>query len=1567
MERRWTRAVTRLAKHEARAEAGSEAASYQFLLAGLVAARLRVLRLRRPELHLRFLVACDVRGAEPFDDLVVHLRWDYQGRRRLLTYLVLVAGEAGARVDVGGCLAAFAAAVDAAGRPGAEGAEASPTRRLLREWFREDLRLVVVTRGPRAEGGEGPGPPAHLDFPFEGVFHTGCGRRDFVAADAGAPHAPLRRKMCVFSEQADVACLGRQVAFALEDALGGSVLYAADAPRRYAAFLREWWGGAAGDCLSDDSTELEAIVRDAAHAQLRPLRFQHRYLAPAAQSLAGFRTALVVVPGIPQEARASRLQPALAAARPGRFAVLTQRALRSHPLPVLESMCGALCDEVALAVDELDAATRAFVQRLLAHTRCRVRLLAAEWSAAALDLLLAAGDGGACNYWSERWALEQLLPEEQEVLAERRVSFQGLEMALRELEGPFPGVRGAVRGAALGALALDRPVALGAALPAPAAPFAPRTLLHRQRLAPSVFALSSARDHVFLAGFPAAALAALRRPDAAWAECAQPWALAGDPAAAAAALQLQTTWSAGDGGGGARCAVKWGAGKAMHWLEHDGRDVLWSASDGDARALARHVDRQAPSCGDAPLCAHARAADFLHWKARTVLLAGEPGSGRSAFLLHVARAVQEARRPHWVLLLRLHEGRTLDILPDEAQPAHVLHVLRKAAGTARHATADTANRLLQASLERAGNLTVLVDGVDEVRPPLRPKALRLVQALRRELDRHGCQMWLAADAASAPALARAFDCGPALTLQPLGERDQVAYFLHRWRVDCEDERRAEEGMAHLVHAVREATLTDGAGLCDAPLYLHMLAEAYADDLEVLLRADAADLAALLTPSALCARFVRKNLNVLCYDGGVSISDLLALDISVDDSIVRKHALYAAMECFASKQWLGGHFDRLQKAVIQLETAFRRGERVRTGVLSGLVDGRPRFVHRCVAEYLAALWLRDHFASLPDTLAALYDGLFGGVRLCFDALLAEGWALHEAALWGRAAALERALAAARADVEAEDRGGRRALHLAAIGARLGAVERLLRAGADARARDAVRRWTPLRYADHMLRFTEADVCAGGEAHLRVVDALLGGGARLHESKRCLQHKDAALRAALRRDLPHVAEELVRRQGPVFLQKRRAGALIRLAAAHESARCVAVFLRRGFDVRKHLERGTTPLHVFAGDGDVGLVARLLKHGAPLQERTSVSELTPLHKAAENGHVSVCGLLLDFGAHVDSATALGVTALHVAARRGRLEACRLLLRRGAAVNAKDWNGVTALRWAARGDHYDVCALLQEYGADTRFLDASAPSATFRRLAAEGNATLVRLLVEGGASVNAADEGGVPPLHWAVRARNAAFAHALIDAGAHVDARSGRGEPALLWAARALSDDMSALLLSRGAAASAAAADGQTALHLCARLGREAACQLLLRHGADADARDAQGRAPLHLAAAEGHFLVCRLLAEHGAGARLPDAQGRTPLHAAAAEGREWVVKLLVERCGADVEARGGEAGETPLHAAARRGRARVCRLLREYGADALARDANGATPHEAARAAGHPAACDALPAPHTPVTEL
>jgi hypothetical protein len=140
-----------------------------------------------------------------------------------------------------------------------------------------------------------------------------------------------------------------------------------------------------------------------------------------------------------------------------------------------------------------------------------------------------------------------------------------------------------------------------------------------------------------------------------------------------------------------------------------------------------------------------------------------------------------------------------------------------------------------------------------------------------------------------------------------------------------------------------------------------------------------------------------------------------------------------------------------------------------GIVMNVVENRPHFVHRTLAEYLTARWFSKNFESKKEILQnILFDTSYRIVKKMFDRILAQGHPLHCAVLNWDNEAVEILLEEGY-DVNAVDKGGRTALHLIAAAEcdRCTCEEitnSLLRHGASVDVRDEVLQWTALGYAE-----------------------------------------------------------------------------------------------------------------------------------------------------------------------------------------------------------------------------------------------------------------------------------------------------------------------------------------------------------------------------------------------------------------------------------------------------------------------------------------------------------------------
>ncbi|KAK4120693.1 hypothetical protein N657DRAFT_692901 [Parathielavia appendiculata] len=84
----------------------------------------------------------------------------------------------------------------------------------------------------------------------------------------------------------------------------------------------------------------------------------------------------------------------------------------------------------------------------------------------------------------------------------------------------------------------------------------------------------------------------------------------------------------------------------------------------------------------------------------------------------------------------------------------------------------------------------------------------------------------------------------------------------------------------------------------------------------------------------------------------------------------------------------------------------------------------------------------------------------------------------------------------------------------------------------------------------------------------------------------------------------------------------------------------------------------LHVAARTRNRSIMASLLKHGAPPDERDAATGRTALHVAAELGDVALVTLLLRYGADAHATDVVGATPLFLAVSAGQGEVVELLL---------------------------------------------------------------------------------------------------------------------------------------------------------------------------------------------------------------------------------------------------------------------------------------------------------------------
>ena len=392
------------------------------------------------------------------------------------------------------------------------------------------------------------------------------------------------------------------------------------------------------------------------------------------------------------------------------------------------------------------------------------------------------------------------------------------------------------------------------------------------------------------------------------------------------------------------------------------------------------------------------------------------------------------------------------------------------------------------------------------------------------------------------------------------------------------------------------------------------------------------------------------------------------------------------------------------------------------------------------------------------------------------------------------------------------------------------------------------------------------------------------------------------------------------------------------------------------------GGKALFTAIGSDNAVMVRLMVEAGADVNAAEGFGGNTPLHEAVENGNAEIVQILVDAGADIEAEGFMGRTPLGLAAEEGATEIMQILLGQGADNGTPEGEdkqspaiGSEALFTAIKKGDVETVRLLVEAGADVNAAEGFGGNTPLHEAVEEGNAEIVQILVDAGADIEAEGFMGQTPLGLAAEEGATEIMQILLGQGADNGTPEGEdkqspaiGSEALFTAIESGNVTLVNLLVEAGADVNAAEGfGGNTPLHEAVEEGNAEIVQILVDAGADIEAEGFMGQTPLGLAAEEGASEIMQILLGQGADSGTPEGEdrqsptiGSEALFTAIEKGDVETVRLLVE-AGADVNAAEGFGGNTPLHEAVEEGNTEIVQILVDAGADIETEGFMGRTP--------------------------
>jgi hypothetical protein len=325
-------------------------------------------------------------------------------------------------------------------------------------------------------------------------------------------------------------------------------------------------------------------------------------------------------------------------------------------------------------------------------------------------------------------------------------------------------------------------------------------------------------------------------------------------------------------------------------------------------------------------------------------------------------------------------------------------------------------------------MVVLIDGVDEVSPLYTEQ---VVQILRLLIQTKTKKIWVTSRSSKKGFPEQEFQCN-SYSLVPFTETDQKCFLVKFWKEKFPDV--TADGLEHLAKRVVELSIkhlnVGDNSFMGIPLQCLLLGEMFEEYVQQYSTPATVELPEHINVVMLYDLYVEKKWDI--YLSEKKISDRTNVNVLIDDAALHKTFIdnhtAAALVAILSTQQLEKFAD---KTIAKKASDFLKNiEKVeeKTGLIINVIDERPVFQHRTLAEYFVARRLCNNLLHCKNLMKDhLLEPGFSVVRIMVNRILADKCPVHEAVLNSNVRHVKKMLRQEKSISETDD-GGRTPLHI-----------------------------------------------------------------------------------------------------------------------------------------------------------------------------------------------------------------------------------------------------------------------------------------------------------------------------------------------------------------------------------------------------------------------------------------------------------------------------------------------------------------------------------------------------------